>query len=144
MDPRDIEDRQDLNRLVEAFYRRAFEDPLLAPVFIDVAHLDERLDHHLPVIVDFWETVLFRTHSYPGGAFEPHRRINELEVLTADHFDRWLKLWTRTVRELYEGPVATAAVVSAQRFAGAFERRLRGASGLTIGNSAEDRSRTTE
>ena len=59
--------REDVERLVRTFYTRAFDDPLLGPVFLDVAHLD--LEAHLPVMCDFWETVLFRPGLYRRNAF---------------------------------------------------------------------------
>jgi truncated hemoglobin YjbI len=59
-------DREDVERLVRTFYTRAFDDPLLGPVFLDVAHLD--LEAHLPVMCDFWETVLFRAGLYRRNA----------------------------------------------------------------------------
>jgi len=132
--PRDISTREDIEVLVGAFYRRAFDDAELGPIFVDVARLPERLDEHLPRIVDFWESVLLKTHAYPGGAFWPHQQLHERSPLTAAHFARWVDLWTATVEEHFAGPVATSAVVSAQRFAGAFHRRLAGGSGLAIGD----------
>lgn len=129
---RDIEGRADIERIVRAFYGRAFDDPLLRPVFVDAARLDERLDAHIPTIVDFWESVLLKAHAYRGGAFWPHQQLHERSPLGPEHFDRWVAVWTATVSEDFEGPVATEAVVAAQRFASAFQRRLGGRTGLSI------------
>ena len=53
---RDIESRADLERLVRAFYARAFADPIIGWIFTDVARLD--LEAHVPQITSFWETVV--------------------------------------------------------------------------------------
>ena len=54
----DLTGRDDVEVLVRNFYARAFADPLLSPIFVDVVRID--LDAHLPVMCDFWQTVLFR------------------------------------------------------------------------------------
>ena len=38
--PADLKDRADVAVLVDAFYRRVFEDPLICPIFTDVARMD--------------------------------------------------------------------------------------------------------
>ena len=57
----DLHDRDDVYTLVSEFYRRVFTDDLLGPIFVDIARMG--LDHHLPIISDFWETVLFGADS---------------------------------------------------------------------------------
>ncbi len=66
----DLRERADVDRLLRAFYERALVDPLLRPVFVDVAHMD--LEEHLPRIGDFWEKVLFNTVTYDGAAMGVH------------------------------------------------------------------------
>lgn len=41
----------DIVRLVDAFYARTNDDPLLRPVFNDIAHVD--WDKHLTTMYDF-------------------------------------------------------------------------------------------
>ena len=126
-DRTDLRDRADVETLVVAFYRRAFADELLGPVFVDVARMD--LAAHLPVMCNFWETVLFRAGSYRRNAFTVHvglHRRPELGSggLTAEMFDRWLALWTATVDDLFEGPAAERAKTQAARIASSIHRRL--------------------
>lgn len=120
----DIETRDDVERLVRAFYSKALTDPIIGFIFTDVAHLD--LEEHLPKIASFWETVLLGGRSYSGGAFAPHAVLHGKVGLKAGHFERWLKLWFGTVDELYAGPVADQAKVHALRVGQAFLRRLEG------------------
>ncbi|MEO9139091.1 MAG: group III truncated hemoglobin [Jatrophihabitans sp.] len=138
----DLCDRDDVTTLVREFYRRAFADELLGPVFVDIAHMD--LEAHMPIMCDFWETVLFRAGLYRRNAFTVHRDLHRLEPLTALHFDRWLALWSATVDDLFAGPVAEHAKVQARRIAGSIHRRLHSTSDrqpLSIGTSG---SVTTE
>ena len=93
----DIESREDIAALVTAFYQRAFADELLGPVFTDIARMD--LPAHLPVMCDFWETVLFRAGRYQRNALRPHLELNAQVELTETHFRRWLALWTARSEE---------------------------------------------
>jgi hemoglobin len=119
---RDIETREDCERLVRAFYGRALDDPLIGWLFTDVAKLD--LEAHVPTITSFWETILLGVQSYRGGAFRPHAALHMRAPLRAAHFARWLVLWRATVDELFAGPRAELAKAHAQRVARAFHGRL--------------------
>jgi len=70
--PRDIETRDDLERIVRAFYSRALEDEIIGPIFTDVAKLD--LEAHVPVITSFWETLVLGVPTYDPGCVPPARR----------------------------------------------------------------------
>lgn len=120
----DIEDRADCERLVRAFYGRALRDPMIGYLFTDVARLD--LEAHIPVITAFWETILLGAGTYSGGAFRSHAELDAKSPLRGAHFDRWLVLWSATVDERFEGPVAEQAKAHARRVARAFHRRLQG------------------
>ena len=126
----DIRDRDDILVLVRTFYRSAFQDPRIGRIFTEVAHMD--LDHHLPIMGDFWESVLFQTGGYHRNALALHTALNARHPLTAEHFDRWLHLWTATVDDLYEGPVAERAKAQAGRIAESIQRRLQGGSGSLL------------
>ncbi|WP_173923711.1 group III truncated hemoglobin [Agromyces sp. Marseille-P2726] len=125
--PRDLADRTDVEELVTAFYRSAFADPLIGPIFTEVARMD--LDHHLPIICDFWETVLFRAGLYRRNALQVHYVLNARHPLTEEHFDRWLQLWKATVDDRFAGVKAELAKTQATRIAGSMQRRLEGRSG---------------
>ena len=139
-DPRDIETREDCERLVRAFYGRALEDPIIGFIFTDVARLD--LEAHVPRITSFWATVLLGEGSFSGGAFRPHAELHARVELREGHFDRWLRLWFGTVDELFAGPRANQAKIHALRVGQAFHSRLQGfpspadragpAAGLTV------------
>lgn len=78
---REILVRDDVGALVTAFYLRALADELLGPVFVDIAQMD--LPVRLPVMCDFWETVLLGAGSYRGDALRrPHLAMNARVELT--------------------------------------------------------------
>lgn len=118
----DIETAAHVETLVVEFYTRAFRDELLGPIFTDVAQMD--LAAHLPVMVEFWSTVLLGARSYRGGAFAPHAELHAKVPLTWRHFERWLAIWHATVDDHFAGPVADTAKERADRVAAAFHGRL--------------------
>ncbi|MGA7207257.1 MAG: group III truncated hemoglobin [Specibacter sp.] len=127
----DIVGREDIVRLVEAFYTRAFADDLIGHIFTDVVHMD--LARHMPIMADFWQTVLFRAGLYNRNALAIHFDIDAKEPLTPELFNRWLELWVSTVDGMFSGEKAELAKVQAHRIAGSMHRRVTGrpASGNT-------------
>ncbi|HTK25515.1 MAG TPA: group III truncated hemoglobin [Pyrinomonadaceae bacterium] len=100
----DIENREDIDLLMQTFYQRAMTDETIGYIFTDVAKLD--LKHHLPIIGDFWETLLFQTGSYQKHGRNPlmvHGELNDKEPLLPVHFERWLEIFTEAVDELFHG-----------------------------------------
>lgn len=126
----DLASRADVEQLVVAFYETAFRDPLIGPIFTEVAHMD--LAAHLPIMCDFWETVLFRSGAYRRNALQVHVGLHARHPLTEAHFARWLELWTVTVDGHFAGPVAERAKLQATRIAGSMARRLAGRSGSAL------------
>jgi hemoglobin len=84
------------------------------------------LRDHLPVISEFWLTVLFHTGRYRRNALQPHLRLHTRAHLTEAHFERWLALWLATVDDRHVGPKAELAKVQATRIAGSMARRIAG------------------
>ena len=104
---KDITNRADIDQLMIAFYGKAMTDPVIGYIFTDVAKLD--LDHHLPVIGDFWETLLFRTGDYGRRGSNPlavHGDLDTKTPLLPAHFERWLLIFNETVDESFAGPTA--------------------------------------
>lgn len=121
----DITNRADILRLVEAFYTEAFADALIGPIFTEVVHMD--LETHLPVMADFWQTVLFKAGLYKRNALKIHFDISAMEPLTMEHFNTWLRLWSSTVDSLFAGEKAELAKAQAHVIAGSMHRRVSGA-----------------
>jgi hemoglobin len=110
MAQKEIENRSDIERLVNSFYSKVQEDEMLGYIFNDIAKVD--WDRHLPKMYNFWESLLL-DGAYSGNAMEPHFRVNKLIPLEDTHFDRWLQIWESTVRSLFKGEKAELAITRA-------------------------------
>lgn len=119
-----IETRQDIELLVDQFYSRVLKDPLLRPIFIDIAGI--QLEEHLPILYDFWESVLLQTHNYRRDTMAKHLELNRKFPLTKAHFDRWLALLNETIDELFEGQKADLAKVRALSIATMMQIKIAG------------------
>lgn len=103
----DISNRTDIELLLNTFYSKAKVDPVIGHIFTTVFTID--WEKHLPVIYDFWENVLFGTGGYSGNPMASHKAMNKIYPFTAEHFKRWVKLFTETIDELFEGEKAILA-----------------------------------
>ena len=115
----DIQSREDIILFVNRFYEKVNESSLLSPVFNDVAHVN--WEHHLPVMYDFWENVIFATGGYKGNPLLPHLALNQKTPLLENHFSNWKQLFMETIDKLFEGPVAERTKASAQNIAGVMQ-----------------------
>lgn len=97
----DITTRTDLETLMEQFYRKAFADDLIGHYFTEVVKVN--LEKHIPVIVDFWESVLFDQGGYQGNVMQVHQHLHQLSAFRDEHFQRWVTLFKQTVDELFAG-----------------------------------------
>src|SRR5947209_6245430 len=83
----DLAGRADVEALLRRFYGGVLVDDVLAEPF--AALRMGGLDSHIPVMCDFWETVLFRAGLYRGSALHAHRHVQRTS-LSGRHFVRWL------------------------------------------------------
>jgi hemoglobin len=128
---KDIENREDIDLLMQSFYSKAMTDELIGYIFTDVAKLD--LEHHLPIIGDFWETLLFRTGDYARYGRNPlqiHGQLNRKTLLQPAHFRRWLKLFETSVDELFSGMRADFIKMRAEAIANRMQNFLSGVPAL--------------
>lgn len=105
---------ENIAKLVATFYGRAREDDLIGPIFNAQV---EDWDHHIAQISDFWSSMLLKTGRYDGRPMRPHLRL----PIKGEHFDRWLLLFEKTAREIFDGDVAEAFILRARRIADSFE-----------------------
>jgi hemoglobin len=112
---RDITGREDIEKLIIAFYNKVRKDELLAPVFLKVDW-----EHHTPIIIDFWCMVLFGDQNYKGNPFHKHIPL----PIQQPHFEKWLKYFTETVDEIFEGKKADELKDRANNIANIFQYKL--------------------
>lgn len=104
---KDIESRKDIEQLVQKFYESVRKDDLIGVVFNDVVSID--WEKHLPVMYDFWDSIIFSAGNYAGNPMALHKHLHSIWPLNEAHFARWLKLFTGTVDELFSGEKAELA-----------------------------------
>jgi hemoglobin len=97
----DIATREDLEQVLTAFYQQVFRDDVISHFFTTVIPLD--MAHHLPVITDFWEAVVFNKHSYSKNVMAVHQHIHHLSEIKKEHLDLWVQLFTQTIDAQFSG-----------------------------------------
>lgn len=103
----DITTRKDIESLITRFYEKVRKDDTIGFIFNDIVKVD--WEAHLPIMFDFWETILLGQTKYTRNAMGIHFDINRKIKLQEEHFNRWVKLFTETVDELFTGDVASEA-----------------------------------
>jgi hemoglobin len=119
---KDIATREDVELLVKSFYSKVRRNELLGHVFDDVMKID--WEHHIPVLVDFWESILLGTATYTRNAMGEHFKVNDKIRLTPLHFSTWLSLFDSTVDEFFSGEKAELAKTRAHSIAQILELKL--------------------
>jgi hemoglobin len=104
---KDIANRKDLLTLLTQFYNKLLADESISYLFTDVAKID--LHHHLDILVNFWDSVLFQSDTYRKNAMQPHMNLHQASPLQKHHFETWLSYFNETVDELFEGEKALLA-----------------------------------
>ena len=115
MSRKDVIHRADIEDIVERFYDAVLQDPIIGFIFNDVAKIN--LEHHLPLIVDFWADNLFQQQSYKGNTLQKHLDIHQQMPLRPGHFTRWLFLFNKAVDQRHEGENACLMKQRAERVA---------------------------
>ena len=88
----DLDNRDNIDRFVDYFYKRILADPVLAPIFVDVAEVD--LAVHLPHIKDYWCKLLLGDKNY-----QRHTIMSTVSFTQSVRFTRrifsagWTCLW---------------------------------------------------
>ncbi len=103
----ELHSRTEVIQLVNAFYDKVKKDDQIAHFFEEVIHVD--WDAHLPKMYDFWESTIFHKALYSGNPIQVHQKVNALSSMSAEHFQRWIALFTETVDELFSGQNAELA-----------------------------------
>ena len=101
---KDIQDREDIIKLVDAFYEKVKVDPTIGHIFTDVAHVN--WDLHLPRMYDFWENILFCTGNFDGNPMMTHKSLNQKVAMDFTHFNRWNTIFNKSVDSLFKGEKA--------------------------------------
>lgn len=113
---KDIETRDDVRLMVDTFYQKVKQSPVIGYIFDDVAKID--WDKHLPIMYSFWSSILLNEHSYGGGTMIKHINLSRKTELNREHFSEWILLFNQTLDELFDGPKSHEAKQRAEMIAG--------------------------
>ena len=108
----------DVKLLVDTFYDRVRADEMLGPVFDNV--IKDNWPRHLDIMYRFWQTVLLDEHTYTGAPGAKHFTL----PISAEHFTRWMAIFTQTIDELFTGEKATEAKWRAGKMAEMFQYKI--------------------
>lgn len=113
----DITSREDIHLIVTTFYKQLLENSSISHYFVDVI---DNLDAHLNKITDFWEAQILQVKSkYKGNPMEAHINLDKRykHDISQQNFAEWLKFWTKTIDQLFEGERANLAKSRARNMA---------------------------
>lgn len=117
-DMKELQNFEDIQLLVDEFYTKVRKDERIGAIFHEI--IQDNWATHLEKMYRFWETVLLEKHSYSGAPFAPHAHL----PITAFHFERWIELFTATIKENFSGEKAEEAIWRANKMAQLFQSKL--------------------
>ena len=118
-----IENRQDIETLVNAFYKQVVKDDKIGIFFTKIIAVD--WDKHMPTMYNFWESILLGNPKYRGNPMLKHQSLNRKQPLLEEHFNRWIELWEETVKKYFEGEKADEAVQRAKQIANLMKYKIK-------------------
>jgi hemoglobin len=96
--------------LVDRFYDRARQHPLLGPVFADAV---DDWDTHLATLRAFWSSVMLTSGRYKGNPMAAHMR----HPIRPELFEIWLALFGQTADEVVAPELARVLRQKSERIA---------------------------
>jgi len=104
---KEIENRDDIRLLVESFYSKVINNTIIGDIFRETLFFN--WETHIPVMIDFWETMLLNAAKYKGNTMRVHIELNRKHPLTPAHFKQWKKLFFETLDQHFIGPKVSGA-----------------------------------
>ncbi|MFN6945644.1 MAG: group III truncated hemoglobin [Cytophagaceae bacterium] len=115
---KDIQTKEDIRCFVDSFYDKVNADAILSPVFNH--HSKVNWEKHLPIMYDFWASIILGSMEYKGQPFPKHAGL----PVEKKHFEQWVHLFTQTIDDLFSGPVADMVKIRAVTIASAFRYKM--------------------
>lgn len=112
---KDIENQEDIKRLMTLFYDQLLADAQISYLFTDVVKMN--WSEHLPILVTFWSQILFGTGGYTNNLTQIHLDIHQKEALTPALFQIWLQHFQKVLRNNFSGTNTEVASKQAEQLA---------------------------
>lgn len=114
--------QKQLQKLIGNFYASIQKDEVLGPIFTEVAKVN--WNKHIPLLVQFWSSVMLDTREYSGNPMLKHSELNRKTELTLEHFNRWLALFSQEAKACLPEEPALLIIGKATLIANAMQQRL--------------------
>ncbi len=120
---KDIESRHDIELFVRAFYEKIKQNEQIGFIFNNIVAIN--WEHHIPVITDFWDTILLDHPVYTKNAMAVHYDLNRIIPLKKEYFETWLTIFNAALDELFEGEIVNLAKTRAASIAAVMEFKMK-------------------
>lgn len=98
---RDIQDQENLYKVVDEFYKKLLADRAISYIFTDVVKV--KLEEHLPLLVTFWSQAILGTGGYFNNLTQIHLDVNAKSFLSKELFEIWLYHFEAAINENFIG-----------------------------------------
>ena len=98
----DISSREDIYLIISEFYKKLLSDDLMLPFFEEIIAKNS-LEHHLEIIADFWQDIVFDSSIYKNNTMQKHLDKNVFVKFERVHFTRWISYFFETIDALFTG-----------------------------------------
>lgn len=98
----DISSRKDIKLIITKFYDKLLGDEKMLPFFKDIV-AQHQLEHHIEIITDFWNDILFDTLTYHNNVMQKHLQKNAFVQFKLEHFDLWVSYFFATIDANFQG-----------------------------------------
>ena len=119
----DISSRKDIEQIISKFYEKLLVDEKMMPFFSDTA-IENQLEHHLEVITDFWNDIIFNTILYRNNVMKKHLDKNVFVTFKKEHFTLWVSYFLETIEAYFVGKNSERMKTRAQSIATVMQLKL--------------------
>lgn len=119
----DISSRKNIKLIITKFYDKLLIDDKMLPFFEDIVQ-ENQLEHHLEIITDFWNDILFDTITYQNNVMQKHLDKNTFVKFQKEHFTIWVSYFFTTIDTYFEGQNASKMKTRAQSIATVMQLKM--------------------
>jgi hemoglobin len=120
---KDIENRNDIELLVDRFYEKVLSDQQLGLIFRETAN--NNWSTHLQVMYNFWENIILFTGTYEGNPMNLHQHLHHLQPLNAAHFDQWNQLFEGEKADLAKQRAISISEIIKKKILGYYKQEVK-------------------
>jgi len=119
----DISSRKDIKQIMTKFYDFLLADKTMMPFFEEIVQ-ENQLEHHLEIITDFWNDILFDTNEYQQNVMQKHLQKNAFIRFKKEHFTSWVSYFFKTIDASFTGENSEKMKARAESIATVMQLKL--------------------